>query len=211
MSILEPIILGVIQGVTEFFPISSSGHLLIGMNLFKINEFSLLIEVALHIGTLIAILFYWKDDYYSEFIKLKKGSYDTLFCIIIATIPAGVVGLFLKEEIESAIAESLEKTDFILGEKVSEFEDILSKYTSTLEPTFKSWNSLEILNSSIGIMPSDFAFKSTKTYFFPISLIVALMILPSFKSLFFRSSFNSASNSLAPGFLDTSDLISILI
>ena len=96
MNILEPIILGVIQGITEFFPISSSGHLLIGMSLFKINEFSLLIEVALHIGTLIAILFYWKDDYYSEFIKLKKGSYDTLFCIIIATIPAGVIGLFLK-------------------------------------------------------------------------------------------------------------------
>ena len=106
MNILEPIILGIIQGITEFFPISSSGHLLIGMSLFKINEFSLLIEVALHIGTLIAILFYWKDDYYSELIKLKKGSYDTLFCIIIATIPAGVIGLFLKEEIESIFYDS---------------------------------------------------------------------------------------------------------
>ena len=106
MNIIEPIILGVIQGVTEFFPISSSGHLLIGMHLFGINEFSLLIEVALHIGTLIAILLYWKDDYHSELIKLKKGNFHTFICIIIASIPAGIVGFFLKDKIESIFYDS---------------------------------------------------------------------------------------------------------
>ena len=56
-------------------------------------------------------------------------------------------------------------------------------------------NSLVILNSSIGMMPSDFAFRSTKINFLPISLIVAFTIAPSFRSLFLKSSFNRFSNS----------------
>ena len=61
MSYLEACILGVIQGITEFFPVSSSGHLLITRNIFNINTFDLVIEISLHLGTLMAICIYWKD------------------------------------------------------------------------------------------------------------------------------------------------------
>ena len=66
MSYLEAILLGIIQGFTEFLPISSSGHLLIGRKIFGINEYGILIEVFLHMGTLLAIIFYWNKDIKNE-------------------------------------------------------------------------------------------------------------------------------------------------
>ena len=56
MNYFEAIILGLIQGITEFFPISSSGHLIIFRKIFNLYQYNLLLEVALHIGTLFSIL-----------------------------------------------------------------------------------------------------------------------------------------------------------
>jgi undecaprenyl-diphosphatase len=62
MSLLESIIMGVIQGVTEFLPVSSSGHLAIFKNFFGLNEAGLLFDVLLHVGTLIAVfVVFYKD------------------------------------------------------------------------------------------------------------------------------------------------------
>ena len=68
MNYLEFIILGVVQGITEFLPISSSGHLLIGRTIFSIESdvSSSFIEVILHGGTLLAILLFWKNSLISE-------------------------------------------------------------------------------------------------------------------------------------------------
>ena len=60
MNYLEYILLGIVQGLIEFFPISSSGHLLILRKLFGITDGGLIIEVALHLGTLLSILFFGK-------------------------------------------------------------------------------------------------------------------------------------------------------
>ncbi len=128
MNILESIILGIVQGVTEFFPISSSGHLLIGMDLLKINEFSLLIEVSLHIGTLIAILIYWKKDYLDEFSKFKKGNKTTFFNIIIASVPAGIVGIFFKEHIEGIFYNSNTLSYLIIAYLIMSILLYISKY-----------------------------------------------------------------------------------
>ena len=70
MSNLEAIILGIIQGITEFLPISSSGHLIIARKIFGINIVTSLIEVTLHAGTLVSILYYFKDDIIKEFQKI---------------------------------------------------------------------------------------------------------------------------------------------
>ena len=55
MSIIESIILGIVQGLTEFLPISSSGHLAIAQKLFGMNETGFFLEALLHVGTLVAL------------------------------------------------------------------------------------------------------------------------------------------------------------
>ena len=62
MEYIEFILLGILQGITEFLPISSSGHLLIGRKIFGINEYGLLIEIVLHLGTLLSIILFWHKD-----------------------------------------------------------------------------------------------------------------------------------------------------
>ena len=63
MSLIDAIIIGLVQGITEFLPISSSGHLVIFQNLLNINVPGNLIEVAAHLGTLLSKIFliYWKE------------------------------------------------------------------------------------------------------------------------------------------------------
>ena len=101
MNYLEYIILGILQGITEFLPISSSGHLLIGRSIFSLDlELSdSFIEVFLHGGTLLSILLYWRKDILQELKDIINGKMEFIYCIIIGTIPAGVVGLIFKSQI----------------------------------------------------------------------------------------------------------------
>ena len=103
MSYLESILLGIIQGITEFLPISSSGHLLIGRSLFNIqtNASGPFIEIFLHGGTLLSILFYWKDDLINDIKKNITGESKLFLNVIIGTIPAGIMVLFFKDNIDS--------------------------------------------------------------------------------------------------------------
>lgn len=75
MNIFHAIVLGVIQGIGEFLPISSSAHLILIPYLFNWSEHSLSFDVALHFGTLIAVLFV----YFNEWWKLLKGHIIKLF------------------------------------------------------------------------------------------------------------------------------------
>ena len=60
MSIIEGLLLGIVQGLTEFLPISSSGHLVLAQHFMEINESGYLFEVILHMGTLVAIIVYYR-------------------------------------------------------------------------------------------------------------------------------------------------------
>jgi undecaprenyl-diphosphatase len=62
MSIFEALVLGLVQGLTEFIPVSSSGHLLITHEIFGSSENTLAFDVALHVGTLLALLMYFRKD-----------------------------------------------------------------------------------------------------------------------------------------------------
>ena len=77
MIYLEFNILGVVQGITEFLPISSSGHLLIGRTIFSIESdvSSSFIEVILHGGTLLAILLFWKKDILDDIKDTLRNKY----------------------------------------------------------------------------------------------------------------------------------------
>jgi len=115
MTILQALILGIIQGITEFLPVSSSGHLviipfLLGWDLPKEQIFPF--DVLIQIGTLIAVIvFYWKDltqIAHSMILGIKnKKPFNEIqartgWLAILATIPASLAGLFLKEHIEDA-------------------------------------------------------------------------------------------------------------
>jgi len=118
MSILESVILGLVQGLAEFLPISSSGHLALLQDWFGVESGEALIfTVLLHLGTLISVCLVFRRtiwDLIQEFIRLfaelftGKGFYlrknDTRklgVMIIIATIPAALVGYFLDDKIEA--------------------------------------------------------------------------------------------------------------
>ena len=100
MQYLEFILLGILQGITEFLPISSSGHLLIGRKIFGINDYGILIEVFLHLGTLFSIILYWYKDIIKEFKLVINGERQFLYSIIIATIPASIVGFLFNDFIK---------------------------------------------------------------------------------------------------------------
>lgn len=131
MSILNSIILGIIQGITEFFPISSSAHLIAARYLFNIEDAALgnlTFDIALHFGTLMAILIFFFEDFLKmlkEGFKFKKnGVYSfrslswqgkLLWYIIIACIPAGIAGILFDDIIETYIRESVYAPIIIAG------------------------------------------------------------------------------------------------
>ncbi|WP_097678030.1 undecaprenyl-diphosphate phosphatase [Bacillus massilinigeriensis] len=94
MTKIEAFILGIIQGLTEFLPISSTGHLYLGRNLFGLQEAGLLLDTMLHVGTLLAVLVFYKH----EFIRLLKNPFGKLtFLLVIGTLPAVAAGLLFKD------------------------------------------------------------------------------------------------------------------
>ena len=114
MSYLEAIILGLIQGLTEFLPISSSGHLEIGKKLFSIKHQaydSLLFTLVLHLGTALSTIFVFKKEIFeilSSLLKLKID-YNTLFVlkIIISMIPAVTIGILFQQKIKILFSNNL--------------------------------------------------------------------------------------------------------
>lgn len=107
MTKLEAFILGMIQGLTEFLPISSTGHLFIGRHFFGLNEAGLFLDTMLHVGTLLAVLVIYKNELI-EIIKRPFGKLSLL--VIVGTIPAVVIGFIFKD-----MFESLSKTGVTIG------------------------------------------------------------------------------------------------
>ena len=90
LSSIEILILAAIQGISEFLPVSSVAHLVVVSKYYAFNNQSLLIDICLHLGSLIAIIFYFRNDLFN-FIKNK----NFLIKIIIGTIPIIPVGFIL--------------------------------------------------------------------------------------------------------------------
>ena len=101
MEYIEFILLGILQGLTEFLPISSSGHILMGRKFFSISGNGLLIEIVLHLGRLLSILVFSYKDIIDEFKSFLGGNKKFLYSIIIGTIPAATVGLLLNDFIKT--------------------------------------------------------------------------------------------------------------
>ena len=94
--------LAVLQGLTEFLPVSSSGHLALGRAVLGVREGGLALDVALHVGTLAAIVAAFRRDVVRLVQDLFRGDLAMWIWLVVATIPVGVVGLFLKDHVEEA-------------------------------------------------------------------------------------------------------------
>lgn len=106
MGVLEAIILGVIQGLTEFLPVSSSGHLELAKEILNISsqEQNLLLTISLHAATALSTVFIFRKDLQEILIGLLQFKWNEQFQfslkIILSMTPAALVGLFFENEIE---------------------------------------------------------------------------------------------------------------
>ena len=109
MTLLHIVVLAVVQGITEFLPISSSAHLILVPIAFGWPDQGLLLDVAVHVGTLLAVmLYFWRDVHAMALgcVRLFTGQRDDnatlVILIVVATIPVVVAGFLLKDHLEGA-------------------------------------------------------------------------------------------------------------
>ena len=114
MSALETLILGIIQGLTEFLPVSSSGHLEIAKAIFGSDydqQQGLLITITLHSATALSTIFVFRKEIaliLTDLLQFKKGeSFDFSLKILISMIPAVIIGLFFEDFIASLFKDKI--------------------------------------------------------------------------------------------------------
>ena len=130
MDILHAVIIGIIQGLTEFLPVSSSAHLVFVQRLLGV-ESSIAFDVFLHLGTLIAVLWFFRTDVYKmlrawwlSIGDLLQGRFRQGFAddpykrlawyVILATVPVGIVGVLFEDAVDSMFAGALYVPAFFL-------------------------------------------------------------------------------------------------
>ena len=130
MNIFQGIIIGIVQGLTEFLPVSSSAHLIFIQKLLGV-ESSLAFDTFLHLGSLLAVLIYFRADIYKMIRawllsvgdilqhRFKEGFYSDPYkrlswYVILATIPVGIAGVFFESQVDALFAGALYVPGFFL-------------------------------------------------------------------------------------------------
>ena len=143
-EIIYTIILGIIQGLTEFLPVSSSGHLTLFAEIFKIKENNLFTAVALHFGTLMAVVVFYFKDLVG---LLKKENCSKLGNLILATIPAGLFMLVINNSVEKLFNSSrFVAFGFLLTAIILLVTEFVCKKTRITKPI--TWKSSLIMGLS---------------------------------------------------------------
>lgn len=131
MSIIEAVILGIIQGFSEFLPISSSGHLAVGKHFFGIDEGGMTFVIVVHLGTLLPVLLIFRKDIWSI---LRRPFQKLTALLIVGTLPAVVVALFFSDFVETMFTTiNVVAVCFIVTGIVLMLSDKISKNTRTME------------------------------------------------------------------------------
>ena len=112
MTLIQIIVLSLIQGLTEFLPVSSSAHLILGSRVFDWPDQGLVFDVATHLGTLLAVLVYFRKDLWKmvlPWIASGKGDQDSRqlgLILVVASVPAIVAGGLLHGWVESSLRDT---------------------------------------------------------------------------------------------------------
>ena len=96
---IEVTLLSVLQGIAEFLPISSSGHLVLGKNLLGMQELGMRIDIFLHVGTLLAIFAFYFAIIRRIILNLE---WSYMLKVVVSAVPAGIVGVLFKDQLEAA-------------------------------------------------------------------------------------------------------------
>ncbi len=155
MDWFQALALAVIQGLTEFLPVSSSAHLILPSQVLGWPDQGLAFDVAVHVGTLLAVVLYFRQDvitliaaWFSSVIKQEHSEESKLaWLIILATIPAGVAGIVFNETIETHLRSSaVIATTTVLFGLLLWWSDIKGRRTRSL-PTI-NWKDAVIIGFS---------------------------------------------------------------
>ena len=153
MTVFQSIILGLIQGIAEFLPISSSGHLQVVQKLFKLDEVPLLYDIILHVATLLAVCIFFRKKianlfcvlYRWIFKKTQLNSIDetdfisgtdergrkAIIAVLISTLVTGVIGIFTKKLIDNdQISIKITCAGFIVTALLLIFSSLLEKFSA---------------------------------------------------------------------------------
>jgi len=104
VTVIQALILGIIQGLTEFLPVSSSGHLVIFQHIMGLQEGTISFDVLLHLGTLLAVFIAFREDIAAI---IKRPFSRLTYLVLVGCIPAGLMGFFLEPLFERAFASLL--------------------------------------------------------------------------------------------------------
>ena len=148
LELIEAVFLGIVQGLTEFLPVSSSGHLLLGQYFLGLDQqrFGLSFDVAMHLGTLVAVVaFFWRDLVRMAFAFLRSfrqrdfadPDQRLAYLVLASTVPAALIGYFLEDFFETVVRSPwvvvfnlvLVGVLFIVGEAVGRRTRQASKLT----------------------------------------------------------------------------------
>lgn len=178
MNFIEALLLGLLQGLAEFVPISSSGHLILAERFFGLKETQLLFDLVLHLGTLIAvILFYWEDVWnaVSGFTKasiagIQERSIESFrrfdgarlaVLLVLSTLPTAVIGVMIDRAIEPKhsaplIPDAFLPTVICAALIINGFILISTRFFAPEEPTERKnpwslWNITPMIAILIGV------------------------------------------------------------
>lgn len=135
MSIIEAVIMGAVQGLTEFLPISSSGHLVLLQRIFGMTGENIAFDIAMHIGSLIAVIIIFRKTIWS----LIKHPFSPLAIkLYLATIPTIVIVLIFKSFIESTFTGNFFLVGFVLTAIILAISEYIAKKYKNDSPITKT-------------------------------------------------------------------------
>lgn len=133
MTIFVALILGIVQGLTEFLPISSSGHLVLLQNIFGIENNAIVFDIILHLGTLLAVIIVYRKS----LLKLIKNPFSKKMKMLVSgTIPTLIIAFLFKDFFESAFSGNF----LFVGFLATSLLLILADYSQKKYKTFKEMN-----------------------------------------------------------------------
>ncbi len=117
MTFTDALLLGVLQGLTEFLPISSSGHLVLAQELLGIAQDGAALEVVVHLGTLMSVILWYRKDIVEIVRDVFRGGPTARlgWMVVVGSIPVALVGILLKDHIDAALESPLVAAYGLIG------------------------------------------------------------------------------------------------
>lgn len=159
IELLKALILGIIEGITEFLPISSTGHLIVGEKFLNFHDRNEVFTVVVQLGAIAAVIWYYRHDLWEKtvgFFKRERAALNFWKVLVIATIPGGLVGLLLDKSMAAIAVPFYVAVSLIVGGIILWFVDNkpVGRSTKTEISDIKTRHALLVgLGQALAIIP----------------------------------------------------------